>query len=141
MKMYSTFYHITILVQTFPTISNSFLVVRYSSKSSIGMPKCLESRTQSVASLLRFGFCFTSILRLWSAFFVRSICPSTYSFYVATGSKYPTNPTLPKLFKSKEPPKGLCICFYEALFVPKHFPINNSYSICTSQAPQERSCT
>ena len=136
MKMYSTFYNITILVQTFPTISNSFLVVRYSSKSSIGMPKCLESRTQLVASLrsvfvshsyLDFGLHFlfdpfAHLLMLSMLLQDQNILPIQLS---------------PSYSSRRNHPKDYASTSNEALFFPKHFPINNSYSICTSQAPQK----
>lgn len=111
-------------------------VVRYSSKSSIGMPKCLESRTQSVASLrsvfvshsyLDFGLHFlfdpfAHLLMLSMLLQDQNILPIQLS---------------PSYSSRRNHPKDYASASNEALFVPKHFPINNSYSICTSQAPQK----
>lgn len=43
----------------------------------------------------------------------------------------------PSYSSRRNHPKDYASASNEALFVPKHFPINNSYSICTSQAPQK----
>ena len=43
----------------------------------------------------------------------------------------------PSYSSRRNHPKDYASTSNEALFFPKHFPINNSYSICTSQAPQK----
>jgi len=113
------------------------------------MPKCLESRTQSVASLrsvfvshsyLDFGLHFlfdpfAHLLMLSMLLQDQNILPIQLSPCYSSRRNHPKD--YASASSRRNHPKDYASASNEALFVPKHFPINNSYSICTSQAPQK----